>query len=215
MDILQLTKASIVGEVFYKIKHSVLGIPTCDPSKIKRVYSHPQPITQCSRWLKEHLPQVEITYTNSTSEAMQIVSQLNDPEAVAIACEDSAPLYGLHPLYSNLANNKRNYTRFIVLSLTPIKAPQNLPAKTSLLFSTKKYVPGSLIAVLNEFSRHELNLTKLNSRPREIAQSETWEEIFYADVQANLDTAVMQSIIEKLKELTGSLKILGCYASQE
>ena len=102
-----------------------------------------------------------------------------------------------------------------MLSLTPIKVPQNLPAKTSLLFSTKKYVPGSLIAVLNEFSRHELNLTKLNSRPREIAQSETWEEIFYADVQANLDTAVMQSIIEKLKELTGSLKILGCYASQE
>ncbi len=215
LDLLQLTRCSIVGEIFYKIKHSVLVIPECKRAHIKRLYSHPQPITQCSHWLKEHLPNVEIIYTNSTSEAMNIVAEQQDPHAAAIACEDSAPLYGLHPLYTDLANNKRNYTRFIALSLSPIKVPQNLPAKTSLLFSTKKYVPGSLIAVLNEFSRRKLNLTKLNSRPRELTQSETWEEIFFADVQANLDTAVMQEIIENLKGLTGTLKILGCYPSKE
>lgn len=215
LDLLQLTKASIVGEVFYQIKHSVLALPGVSLSDIKTIYSHPQPITQCSRWLKSELPDVSVVYTNSTSEAMQLVSQKGDKTCAAIACEDSAELYHLTPLASDLANNKRNFTRFIVISMTPVKVPAPLKAKTSLLFTTKKYTPGSLIAVLNEFSSRGLNLTKLNSRPREFAEAETWEEIFLADIEANLDTALMQEIIEHLKDLTGYLKILGCYPNQE
>lgn len=215
LDLLQLTRASIVGEVFYQIKHSVLAPTGASLHQIKTVYSHPQPITQCSRWLKAEMPDVKIVYTNSTSEAMHIVSQKGDPTCAAIACEDSASLYSLQPLASDLANNKRNFTRFIVISMTPVKVPVNIKAKTSLLFTTRKYVPGSLIAVLNEFSCRGLNLTKLNSRPREIAEAETWEEIFLADIEANLDSAAMQEIIENLKDLTGYLKILGCYPNME
>lgn len=215
LDLLQLTKAHLVGEVFYQIKHSVLGLPGCNPAQLKRIYSHPQPITQCSHWLKENLRDCEIIYTKSTSEAMDLVRQNQDPHAAAIACADSATLYDLQPLFTDLANNKSNYTRFIIIALIPIKVPQNLSAKTSLFFTTKKYVPGSLIAVLNEFSKNNINLVKLNSRPRELVQSETWEEIFFADVQANLDTPVMQQIVENLKQLTGNLKILGCYPSFE
>ena len=215
LDLLQLTKASIVGEVFYRIKHSVLCIPGASADGIKKIYSHPQPFTQCSHWLKEHLPGREVVYCKSTSEAMDLVSRMQDPSCAAIACEDSAGLYGLQPLFTDLANNKNNYTRFIIIAMTPVQVPQNVAAKTTLLFTTQKYVPGSLIAVLNEFSSQQINLVKLNSRPRELIQNETWEEIFYADVQANLDSAKMQMIISRLKDLTGFVKILGCYPSDE
>ncbi len=215
LDLLQVTRASIVGEVFYQIRHSVLAPAGTGLQQIKTIYSHPQPITQCSRWLKTEMPEVKIVYTNSTSEAMRIVSTKGDPTCAAIACEDSASLYSLQPLASDLANNRHNFTRFIVLSMTPVKVPGSIKAKTSILFTTRKYVPGSLIAVLNEFSCRGLNLTKLNSRPREIAEAETWEEIFLADIEANLDSAGMQEIIENLKDLTGYLKILGCYPNME
>ena len=116
---------------------------------------------------------------------------------------------------SDIANNKSNYTRFIILSKTPVTIPNNLEAKTSILFSTKKYTPGSLIAVLNAFSAHNINLTKLYSRPMETKSREVWEEIFFADVEANLDTPVMQEILDQLQEHTTNLKVLGCYLSAE
>ena len=90
-----------------------------------------------------------------------------------------------------------------------------MAAKTSILFSTKKYTPGSLIAVLNEFNDAKINLTKLYSRPLEAKNRDAWEEIFFADVEANLNTTAMQNIMQKLKDLTGNLKVLGCYLSAE
>ena len=93
--------------------------------------------------------------------------------------------------------------------------PTTMNAKTSLLFSTKKYTPGSLVSVLNEFTKNNINLVKLYSRPSEVKSRDTWEEIFFADVEANLNTPVMQNIVENLKEHTTNLKILGCYLSDE
>lgn len=215
MDILQRTRCSIVGEVFYRIEHSVLAVQKVEASAIKTVYSHPQPIAQCSFWLKENLPQAKTVCCESTSAAMRLVSQMQDPSAVAIACQDSASLYNLTPLFSDLANNKRNYTRFIVLSLTPVKVPLNLPAKTSLLFTTHKYKPGSLIKVLNAFSSRSINMTKLQSRPREDVHRETWEEIFFVELEGNIDAPVMQEVIAQIQDVTGYCKILGCYPSQE
>ena len=82
-----------------------------------------------------------------------------------------------------------------------------------MIFSVKKYEPGSLIKVLNIFKENGINLLKLNSRPKESASGEIWEEIFFADVLANLDSPQMQNIISKLNDLTTYLKILGCYLS--
>ena len=69
--------------------------------------------------------------------------------------------------------------------------------------------------MLNAFSAHNINLTKLYSRPMETKSREVWEEIFFADVEANLDTPVMQEILDQLQEHTTNLKVLGCYLSAE
>ena len=215
LDLISRTRAYIIGEVFLPIDHSVLALPDVRLSDITDLYSHPQPITQCSDFIKLTFPHATSHYTSSTSEAMQTVSELGSGTSAAIASRDSARLFNLVSLKDDIANHKNNYTRFVVLALTPVMVPQNLEAKTSLIFSVQKYAPGSLIAVLDTFSRNGINLIKLNSRPRESETGEIWEEIFFADVLAHLDTPVMQDILHKLKRLTSYLKVLGCYASSD
>lgn len=223
VDTMQNMDASIVGEIFYPIDHSILSTMqapnaengTVDFGAITTIYSHPQPVAQCSKFIKEHLSHAEIVYTNSSSEAMTKIKELNDPLVIALGSKHAARYYDLNPLFNDIANNKSNYTRFIVLSRIPIDVPRTMSAKTSILFSTKKYTPGSLIAVLNEFSNSKINLTKLYSRPLEAQNRDAWEEIFFADVEANLNSPEMQDIMIRLKEHTTNLKVLGCYLSDE
>lgn len=223
VDTMQSMQASITGEIFFPIDHSVLSVVPApngehddfDFKTVKTIYSHPQPVAQCSKFIKDHLSHAQVVYTDSSSEAMSKVKELNDPSAIAIGSKHAAFYYDLNPLMSDIANNKNNYTRFIILSKTAVDIPLTMAAKTSILFSTKKYTPGSLISVLNEFSAAKINLTKLYSRPLEAKSRDTWEEIFFADVEANLNTPAMQKIMTTLKDLTGNLKILGCYLSAE
>ena len=223
VDTMQSMNASIVGEIFQPIDHSILSTmqapngehDAIDFSSITTIYSHPQPVAQCSRFIKDFLSHAQVVYTNSSSEAMDKVRELNDPHAVALGSMHAARYYSLNSLVRDVANNKKNFTRFIVLSKIPINVPQTMSAKTSILFSTRKYTPGSLINVLNEFSNSHINLTKLYSRPLEARNRDAWEEIFFADVEANLNTPLMQTILERIKEHTTNLKVLGCYISQE
>ncbi len=215
LDALQKTKAVFVGEHYVNIDHAVLGCEHIGLSEITDIYSHPQPFSQCSSWIKELLPHATVHYCKATSEAMQIVSKKHNKTHVAIGSHLAGSLYNLIPLADNIANNIHNYTRFVVISMTQVSIPENLSAKTSLSFSVQKYIPGSLISVLNEFSKAKLNLTKLISRPRLIQDRDTWEEIFFADIEANIAAPVMQEILDKIKGYTSSIKILGCYINAD
>lgn len=215
LDVLQLSRANFVGEVFLPIDHAVMSAVPSSIEQITDLYSHPQPVQQCSVWLKEFLPKVTIHYTKSSADAMRKVRELKDPASAAIASHRAAPYYQLTPLMDNIANNPHNYTRFIAISMLPVSVPEQIEAKTSISFTVAKYTPGSLIAVLNEFSAHGINLTKLSSRPLLAVGRDTWEEIFFADIQANIASPVMQEILHKIKSYTGTLKILGCYASAD
>ena len=115
----------------------------------------------------------------------------------------------------NIANNNHNYTRFICVSMTPVAVSESVQAKTSLSFTVAKYTPGSLIKVLDAFSKHNLNIVKLISRPRLAAGHDTWEEIFFADIQANIASPIMTQILDDIRTYTSSLKVLGCYPSQD
>lgn len=215
LDVIQNTKAFIIGELFVPIDHAVLATTQIDLDKVTDVYSHPQPVAQCSRWIKDILPHANVHYTKATSEAMEIIKEKNDPRHVAIGSHMAASFYNLLPIVDNIANNIHNFTRFIVISMTPIIVPEPIEAKTSLSFSVQKYTPGSLISVLSEISKHKLNVTKLISRPRIDTGRDTWEEIFFADIEGNLASSAMQDILEDIKPFTSSLKVLGCYPNSE
>ena len=215
-DLLQKSDVKIIGELTYPIEHTILVKKDTDLSKIKHLYAHPQPFSQCSDWLRANLPDVELKACSSSSEAMETVKNLDRDDCAAIGCSEAGALYSLKSIHGNIANQKRNITRFIVIGMCNMIVPQDIEAKTSITFTTEN-TPGSLVRVLNVFSRNNINVVKLQSRPRiqNNLDSETrcvWDETFYADILINANTPLMTALLAELREVTGSIRVLGCYA---
>lgn len=208
-DLLQHTSLSIVGEITNPIDHCVLVATDTDLSQIKTVYSHPQPFQQCSQFINR-FPHWKIEYCESTAAAMEKVAQLNSPEAAALGSEAGGALYNLQVLGHNLANQQQNITRFIILARKAIDVSDQIPAKTTLIMATGQQ-SGALVEALLVLRDHGIIMTKLESRP---INGNPWEEMFYIDVQANLRSESMQKALADLTPITRSLKVLGCYPSE-
>jgi chorismate mutase/prephenate dehydratase len=207
-DLLQHTSLSLVGELTIPIDHCVLVSGSTDLNTIETVYSHPQPFQQCSQFLNRY-PNWKIEYTESTSAAMEKVAQANSPTVAALGSE-AGGAYGLQVLERNLANQTQNITRFVVLARKAINVSDQVPAKTTLLMATGQQA-GALVEALLVLRNHNLIMTRLESRP---IHGNPWEEMFYLDIQANLESASMQKALRELGEITRSMKVLGCYPSE-
>jgi chorismate mutase/prephenate dehydratase len=208
-DLLQHTSLSIVAEMTVPIDHCVLVKGTTDLDSIQTVYSHPQPFQQCSQFINRY-PDWKIEYCESTSAAMEKVAQANSPHVAALGSEAGGGLYGLQVLERNLANQTQNITRFIVLARKAVEVTDQVPAKTTLLMATGQQA-GALVEALLVLRNHNLIMTKLESRP---INGNPWEEMFYLDVQANLNDEAMRNALRELGEITRSMKVLGCYPSE-
>ena len=208
-DILQHTSLSIVGELTNNIDHCVLVAADTDLSQIQTVYSHPQPFQQCSQFINR-FPHWKIEYCESTAAAMEKVAAANSPHVAALGSEAGGALYGLQVLEHNLANQQQNITRFIVLARKAIEVTEQVPAKTTFIMATGQQA-GALVEALLVLREHGIIMTKLESRP---IYGNPWEEMFYIDVQANLRSADMQAALLGLGKITRSLKVLGCYPSE-
>ncbi|HFS8940754.1 TPA: bifunctional chorismate mutase/prephenate dehydratase [Enterobacter roggenkampii] len=208
-DLLQHTSLSLVSELTIPIDHCVLVSGSTDLNTIETVYSHPQPFQQCSQFLNRY-PNWKIEYTESTSAAMEKVAQANSPTVAALGSEAGGALYGLQVLERNLANQTQNITRFVVLARKAINVSDQVPAKTTLLMATGQQA-GALVEALLVLRNHNLIMTRLESRP---IHGNPWEEMFYLDIQANLESASMQKALRELGEITRSMKVLGCYPSE-
>ncbi|NIG88208.1 bifunctional chorismate mutase/prephenate dehydratase [Serratia symbiotica] len=207
-DLLQHTSLSIVGELSNPIDHCVLVAKDGDLDQIETVYSHPQPFQQCSQFINRY-PYWKIVYTQSTAAAMKKVAKLNSPKSAALGSEAGGALYGLQVLEHNLANQQENITRFIVLARKAINVSEQVPAKTTLIMATGQQ-SGALVEALLVLRDNDIIMTKLESRP---INGNPWEEMFYIDVQANLRSGAMQKSLQDLVPITRSLKVLGCYPS--
>ncbi|ATA22882.1 chorismate mutase [Brenneria goodwinii] len=208
-DLLQHTGLSIVGELSNPINHCVLVATDTDLDQIETVYSHPQPFQQCSHFINR-FPNWKIEYCESTAAAMEKVAALNSPKAAALGSEAGGMLYQLKVLEHNLANQSQNITRFIILARKPIEVSEQVPAKTTLIMATGQQ-SGALVEALLVLRDHGIIMTKLESRP---INGNPWEEMFYIDVQANLRSEAMQKALQGLTSITRSLKVLGCYPSE-
>lgn len=161
-DVLQHTSLAIVGETTIEVGHCLLAKAGSKLADIKTVYAHPQPISQCSRYLSRH-PDFRLEYCASSAEAMEKVLQ-GDNTVAAIGSSEGGALYQLEPLEQELANQKINQSRFIVVARKAIEVPEQLPAKTTLIMATGQK-PGALVEALLILKDHNLNMSKLESRP--------------------------------------------------
>ncbi|MCM1258819.1 MAG: prephenate dehydratase [Roseburia sp.] len=200
-DLLVEYNNCIIGEQIIKIDHCLLGLEGTELSDITDVYSHPQALMQCSKYLKKR--GWEKHSMKNTAGAAKTVKEENKNHKAAIASRVTADIYGLKVLAEGISNNTSNSTRFIIV--TGKKIFQKRAGKISICFEIP-HKSGSLYRTLSYFIHH--NLTKIESRP---IQGKTWEYRFFIDIEGSLMDESVRSALENIKGETEALKILGNY----
>ena len=203
-DLLKEYGYYIVGEQKIKINHCVLGLSGVSFCDIKKLYSHPQALAQCSKFLEEHR-EWEIIPAKNTAMAAKKVEEDGDPTQAAIASSMTADLYGLDMLAEGVQNNSMNETRFIIVSR---KNEYVSGAGKISICVQLKHESGALYHALSHFIYNGLNMTSIESRP---IQGRNWEYQFFIDFDGNLKDAAVQNALRGLKEETLDLKIFGNY----
>ena len=190
-DLLAQTSLSVVGEEVLRVEHCLVGLQDATLDDIRRVYSHPQALAQCSNFLSG-LHDCAVQAFTDTAMSVQKVRDEKDVHQAAVASERAAALYGLKVLARNVENQKGNFTRFMVVARAPLALDERIACKTSLIFSTR-HEQGALVRCLNVIADCGLNLTKLESRPR---PNSPFEYLFYVDFEGSLQSEAVQQALE-------------------
>ncbi len=203
-DLLLEHDLTVTGEIIAPVDHCLLANQGADLAAIRTVYSHPQALGQCRRFLTRH-PQWRQVPAYDTAGSAKMVHERGRRDEAAIASRRSASLYRMRVLAEDLQTDHENSTRFFVLEKHPRPIPE--ADKTSIAFVAKN-VPGALHQCLGEFASRGINLTKLESRPR---RARPWNYVFYADLDGSLEDPRVREAIGALVSTAGFVKVFGSY----
>lgn len=198
-DLLVSTSLTIVGEIYYRVRHCLIGFDGMDNTDT--VYSHPQALGQCRKFIQAHKLKTIPTY--DTAGSVKIIKDLNKKNISCIASKRASEIYQVPIIMEGVEDNSNNYTRFLVLA----KKSTGDGDKTSIIFSVK-HEAGALFNILKEFNDFKVNLTKIESRPN---KSTPWEYNFYMDFDGTKEDPTIQGILEKIRQRTVFMKVLGSY----
>jgi prephenate dehydratase len=202
-DSLYSTDLNATGEIYHRIEHCLIGNGKIE--EIDTVYSHPQALGQCRKFIQKNNMKTIPTY--DTAGSVKIIQELNEKKCACIASKTAAAIYNMPIITENIADNLNNYTRFLILSKKESAKTGN--DKTSIIFSIK-HEPGSLYRIIENFNKNNVNLTKIESRP---TKANVWEYNFYVDFEGYQKDAKILEMLDKIKEDTLFMKILGSYPS--
>ena len=208
-ELLQQSRARIIGEQKLRISHVLAALPGQTPDDIAEVRSHPIALMQCGDYLKAH-PAMKVVERDDTAGSAREIAEQRLRGTAAICGAGAAELYGLKILERGIETNKHNFTRFLLLADRSRAAGFTDPARTnkaSLVFSLP-HTQGSLSKVLTLLSFYEINLSKIQSLP---IIGREWEYRFYVDVTFD-DPVRYRQAIEAARPLTSDFRILGEYA---
>ena len=194
-----------VGEIYLEIHHCLIGSGNID--EIDTVYSHPQALGQCSDFIQKSSLKTVPTY--DTAGSVKIIKEFDKKDVAAIASKNAAEIYSVPIIKEQIENNSNNVTRFLIFSKQQTEPTSN--DKTSIIFSIN-HEPGALYEIIKEFSNNNINLTKIESRPK---KGTTWEYNFYLDFVGHISDKKISSLLERLKKNTKFLKIIGSYPLAE
>ena len=203
-DLLNEYSNYIVGEKVVYIDHVLMGQTDAEESDIKTVYSHPQALMQCSKFLDEHREWTQMS-VNNTAVAVKNVKDSADKTKAAIGSKQAAKYYGMKILREGICHGKANSTRFIIV--TNQKIFEKNASKISICFEVP-HTSGSLYNILSHFIYNDLNMTKIESRP---IPEKQWEYHFFVDFDGNLNDSAVKNALRGIKEETANFKILGNY----
>ena len=203
-DLLMKHSNYIVAETQLRVTHALLGLPQARLDDIKTVYSHPQALMQCSEYLNSHKEWSQISVENTAVAARKITADGKADQA-AVASEIAGSLYGLKVLAPAINYNKKNVTRFIIISPKAVYCRD--AGKVSLCFEAP-HISGSLYNMLGNFIYNQVNMLRIESRPIE---GRSWEYRFFVDIEGSLEEAAVQNALKGIAEEAASLRILGTY----
>jgi prephenate dehydratase len=198
----------IVGETELPVLHNLLALPGVEMAQIRRVFSHPQALAQCERYVRS-LPGVEVVATYDTAGSARLIQEGRLQDTAAIASARAAEIFGLAVLQAGIQDFPDNVTRFIVVAREA--EPLGVPDKTALAF-TLDNTPGALFKALSVFALRDIDLTKLESRP---ARGLPWQYLFYADLAVGPDDPRCGRAIAHLTEFARWVRTLGSYKRWE
>lgn len=199
---------TIVGEHDFAVRAMLIARTDIELEQIETVISHPQPLAQCARFLREKLPDASRQSVESTAAAVKLVSELEAPWA-AIGAQAAAELYGCTILREGIEDEANNVTRFVWIAPAGTESVPGSAWKTSLVFSELgEDHPGALVNALREFSSREVNLTRIESRPLRLGLG---RYMFFCDLEGALSEAPVAEAVEALRGKAESVRILGSY----
>ncbi|MFA5363828.1 MAG: prephenate dehydratase [Candidatus Bathyarchaeia archaeon] len=194
---------NVCGEIIIRVSHCLIANKGTGIDQIKTVYSHPQALAQCRKFLEQQ--NLKAISTFDTAGSVKMIKEEKMMDAAAIASERAAQIYDMPILAKEIEDVKNNSTRFFVLDKKD--APYSGADKTSIIFATKS-IPGALYKILGEFADRKINLTKIESRP---TKQTPWEYHFYLDFEGHRTEKQCQQALESIKDKTLFVKILGSY----
>lgn len=199
---------AIVGEHDFAVRAMLISRDRLELGAVEAVLSHPQPLAQCARFLRENLPGAERRVASSTAEAVRQVSESDRPWA-AIGARAAADLYGCTILREGIEDEANNVTRFVWIAPAGTELAPGAAWKTSLVFSELgEDHPGALVEALREFSSRGVNLTRIESRP---LRSELGRYMFFCDLEGSTSDPIVSEAIAALEAKAASVRILGSY----
>lgn len=209
-SLLKDSQFHITGEILLRIKQNLLALPGTKIEDLTEVHSHPMALAQCREFLNKQ-NDLKLIEREDTALCAEEISLQKKQGYAAIASELAAKEFGLEVIGPSIETNKRNFTRFLILSRKEqaLKAKENTVEKASICFSLK-HKTGSLSDILLELSARSCNLTKIQSVPM---IGKEWQYYFFADFI--MEDNSYQEIVKVLKEKVESLQILGHYYKGE
>jgi len=203
-DLLLDSDLHVVGEAYLRVRHNLLAPPGVRLEDIERVISHPQALSQCDGFLARH--KLEAIPVYDTAGAAKQLAENPEPGLAAIASRRAAEVYGLEVLAENIEDFDFNYTRFFVIAPEE-EERKDLPYKTSIVFGVR-HKPGGLLSALEGFAAENVNLTKLESRPR---RDRAWSYVFYLDFEGHVEDPGPARAMMTLLRRAAFVKVLGSY----
>jgi len=207
-DLLVRNELKIVGEVELPVRHLLLALPGTRFEDLTQIYSHPQALAQCDRFLRS-LKGVEIVASYDTAGSAKMIREQHMAGVGAIASERAAAVFGLETLRAGIQDHADNTTRFLIVTRADAvdgfidSRPIN---KTTIVF-TLPNTPGALFKALSVFALREIDVTKIESRPT----GRPWEYLFHMDLAVGQHELRCGRALSHLAEFAPSLKVLGSY----
>jgi len=203
-DLIRQKDLYITGEVCLPIVHNLIGLPGATPESVKEIYSHPQGLEQCEKYLSS-LESARLIPMNNTAFGVRHVAEQNNPAFAAIGGERAAKLYGLEILKPSIQDSTLNTTRFVVLSKRQEVQPE--ADSTSVVLTTRHKV-GALHDILSFFAKESVSLFRIESRP---IPDRPWEYFIFLDAEGSIKHENVQRALAGVQTQCSYFKFLGSY----